>query len=104
MQLMRAPGLQVLSDGHVYFTNEGRPRPSAEQALSFEFIQPALSAPLAPVPVPEPPQQQRSGFLGLFSNLQSRVTGLEDDIIRTVRPPARAPCPARAGWPESRPC
>lgn len=80
--LLRPRKVQVLSDGHVYFTNEGKPRPSAEQALGFRFVEPALSAPLEPVPQPQP--QQRSGFLGLFSNLHTRVTGLEDDIIRTA--------------------
>lgn len=77
---------QVLSDGHVYFTNEGKPRPSAAQALDFAFVQPALVETLEPAAVPEaPPPPERRGFLGLFSNLQSRVAGLEDDIIRTVR-------------------
>lgn len=87
---MRGPVLQVLSDGHVYFTNEGRPRPSAQQALEFDFVQPALFATSEPVPVPTPPPKP-SGFLGLFSNLQSRVTGLEDDIIRTVSHPPPLP-------------
>eukprot|EP00892_Ulva_mutabilis_P003427 jgi/Ulvmu1/1456/UM011_0186.1 len=81
--LLRPRKVQVLSDGHVYFTNEGKQRPSAEQALEFQFVQPALAAPAEPVAVP-PPSQERRGFLSLFSKLQSRVTGLEDDIIRTA--------------------
>ena len=44
----RTLSLQVLSDGHVYFTNEGKQRPSADAALEHPFLAPAFNPDLTP--------------------------------------------------------
>ena len=101
----QVPALQVLADGHVYFTNEGAQRPSAEQALRSRFI--ATAARAAPVALPatssssaesesdaaaaeelqEQVQQERQawGFFGMFRRMQQRASRLESDIVETVR-------------------
>jgi hypothetical protein len=78
--------LQVLSDGHVYFTNEGQQRPSAEAALQYPFLAPAFNPNLTPEELAEGTTSgSRSSWLGLFSLVQNRVTDLEQEISETVR-------------------
>jgi hypothetical protein len=88
--LLRPRKVQVLADGHVYFTNEGKQRPSAEQALKAPFMA-AASVP-SRVPISssssedlQPEQQQGGGVFGLFRRLSQRITSLESDVMRTVR-------------------
>ena len=79
--------VQVLSDGHVYFTNEGKQRPSAEAALQHPFLAPAFNPDLTPEEMAEGTVSSTGSrnWLGLFSLVQNRVTDLEDEISRTVR-------------------
>jgi hypothetical protein len=85
--------VQVLSDGHVYFTNEGKQRPSAEAALQFPFLAPAFNPNLTPEELAEGTMSgSRNSWLGLFSLVQNRVTDLEDEITKTVRLVLSYPC------------
>lgn len=36
--LLRPRKVQTLADGHVYFTNEGKMRPSATESLKYNFV------------------------------------------------------------------
>ena len=82
----RTLSLQVLSDGHVYFTNEGKQRPSADAALEHPFLAPAFNPDLTPEELAEGTTSTGSrNWLGLFSLVQNRVTDLEDEISKTVR-------------------
>jgi hypothetical protein len=78
--LLRPRKVQVLADGHVYFTNEGKQRPSASQALKSAFVAQASAPSSAPVPVAD--EVEGGGFFGLFVRLQRRLSSLEDDIVR----------------------
>jgi hypothetical protein len=88
--LLRPRKVQVLADGHVYFTNEGKQRPSAEQALKAPFVLAASEPSSEPIPVPaaedaeETQPRQGGGFFGLFRRLTSRITSLENDVMKTV--------------------
>jgi hypothetical protein len=93
----------VLSDGHVYFTNEGKQRPSAEQALRYRFIAPALRpaaagrggtastraepSEAAPAPALSPLAgvEEPKGLLGMFRRIQGRMQALEDEAVHIVR-------------------
>jgi hypothetical protein len=88
--LLRPRKVQVLADGHVYFTNEGKQRPSAEQALKAPFVVAASEPSSEPIPVPAAEDaegtqpRQGGGFFGLFRRLTSRITSLENDVMKTV--------------------
>lgn len=77
--------VQVLSDGHVYFTNEGKQRPSAEAAVQFPFLAPAFNPDLTPEELAEGTMSGSRNWLSLFSHVQNRVTNLGDEIGKTVR-------------------
>lgn len=103
--------MQVLADGHVYFTNEGQQRLSAEQALQSAYVSAAAragsiaeasaAATAAGDEGPELAAEREAGLFGMFRRLTGRVKGLERDIVRTVRPPPPPlPClPAISGAP-----
>ena len=74
--------MQVLADGHVYFTNEGAQRPSADQALKSAFVAAASDASSAPAAVPM--EEQSSGFFGLFRGLQKQLSKMEENILKKV--------------------
>jgi hypothetical protein len=71
----------------VYFTNEGKQRPSAEAALQYPFLAPAFNPNLTPEELAEGTLSGSGSrsWLGLFSLVQNRVTDLEDEITKTVR-------------------
>lgn len=89
---------QVLTDGHVYFTNEGAPRPSAEQALRSRFLAPVLhsnaatgrgstpSTTDADDAAADAPAATGGGrLLGMFGRFQRRMQRLEDEAVQVVR-------------------
>ena len=90
--LLRPRKVQVLADGHVYFTNEGKQRPSAEQALKSRFViaaQRRSAPPVEAVTSGDDAQgaegtTQGRGLFGMFRRLQRRLTHLETDFVRTV--------------------
>lgn len=101
--LLRPRKVQVLADGHVYFTNEGAQRPSAEQALRSRFVAAAEARSMPPVAIgvaarslgDEPRSEDESefeaetastgGLFGMFRRFSRRVGRIEDDIVKTVR-------------------
>lgn len=93
-ETLKCAMVQVLSDGHVYFTNEGKQRPSAEAALQHHFLAPAFQPDLSPEEFAEGAALGSDRpWLGLFSLVQNRVTDLEDEISRTVRYCISSRCP-----------
>ena len=74
----------MLADGHVYFTNEGAQRPSAEQALRSAFVAAANNASSLPAAVPLEESEQATGIFGMFRRLQRQLSSIEEDILKTV--------------------
>jgi hypothetical protein len=70
----------------VYFTNDGLQRPSADQALQYKFLSGEYSEmpSLVELGLEEGSSQQNRGLFGFITRIQTRMTHLEDDIIRTV--------------------
>ena len=100
--LLRPRKVQVLADGHVYFTNEGAQRPSAEQALKSRFVSAAEARSVPPVIINaasasseeseddsefEQETASTGGLFGMFRRFSRRVGRIEDNIVRTVWPP-----------------